>query len=45
MGSALAKSGGNVTLAARILDVDRKWLMKLMEEAGLKAEDFRGKES
>ena len=41
--SSLAKAGGNVSLAAKILDVDRKWLMKLMEEAGLKADDFRGK--
>ncbi|MDB5102493.1 MAG: Response regulator of zinc sigma-54-dependent two-component system [Fibrobacteres bacterium] len=39
--AALAKAAGNVSLAAKMLDVDRKWLMKLMEEAGLRADDYR----
>jgi DNA-binding NtrC family response regulator len=39
--AALAKASGNVSLAAKLLDVDRKWLMKLMEEAGLRADDYR----
>jgi transcriptional regulator with PAS, ATPase and Fis domain len=39
--SALTRSSGNVSLAAKMLDVDRKWLMKLIEEAGLRADDYR----
>lgn len=39
--AVLAKTSGNVSLAAKMLDVDRKWLMKLMEEAGLRADDYR----
>ncbi len=39
--AALSKTHGNVSLAARILDIDRKWLIKKMEEAGIKASDFR----
>ncbi len=38
---ALGKTAGNVSLAAKMLDVDRKWLMKLMEEADLRADDYR----
>jgi len=29
--NALAKANGNVSMAARLLDVDRKWLTKLMK--------------
>jgi transcriptional regulator with GAF, ATPase, and Fis domain len=39
--AALERSGGNVSLAAKLLDVDRKWMMKLMEEAGLSADAYR----
>jgi transcriptional regulator with GAF, ATPase, and Fis domain len=39
--AALERSGGNVSLAAKLLDVDRKWLMKLMEESGLSADAYR----
>jgi transcriptional regulator with PAS, ATPase and Fis domain len=35
------RGGGNVSLAAKLLDVDRKWLMKLMEESGLSADTYR----
>jgi DNA-binding NtrC family response regulator len=38
---ALARTQGNVSAAAKSLDVDRKWLMKLMEEHGLQADTFR----
>jgi two-component system, NtrC family, response regulator len=40
----LTKTHGNITLAAKILDVDRKWLMKLMEELGIDIKDFRTSE-
>ncbi len=43
MMAALFKSEGNISLAAKILDIDRKWLMKLMDEANLNAEDYRRK--
>jgi DNA-binding NtrC family response regulator len=39
--TAMRKTAGNVSLAAKLLDVDRKWLMKLMEEADIHADDFR----
>jgi transcriptional regulator with PAS, ATPase and Fis domain len=39
--AALERGGGNVSLAAKLLDVDRKWLMKLMEESGLSADAYR----
>jgi DNA-binding NtrC family response regulator len=39
--NALAKSGGNVSQASRLLDIDRKWLIKKMEEFGIGAEKFR----
>ncbi|MEO7423980.1 MAG: sigma 54-interacting transcriptional regulator [Fibrobacteria bacterium] len=39
--TAMRKTAGNVSLAAKLLDVDRKWLMKLMEEADVHADDFR----
>ncbi|MBD3393498.1 MAG: GAF domain-containing protein [Chitinivibrionales bacterium] len=37
----LAKTQGNISLAAKILDIDRKWLMKKMDELGVQAGDFR----
>jgi len=39
--AALDRSGGNVSLAAKLLDLDRKWMMKLMEEAGPSADAYR----
>jgi transcriptional regulator with GAF, ATPase, and Fis domain len=39
--AALRKTAGNVSQSAKLLDVDRKWLMKLMSEAGLDADDYR----
>ncbi len=39
--SALRKSQGNVSLSAKLLDVDRKWLMKLMKEHGIDPDDYR----
>jgi two-component system NtrC family response regulator len=41
IGAALERAGGNVSLAAKLLDIDRKWLMKLMEESGLDADAYR----
>jgi DNA-binding NtrC family response regulator len=38
---ALNKTKGNISAASKALDVDRKWLMKLMEEHGLSADSFR----
>jgi transcriptional regulator with GAF, ATPase, and Fis domain len=32
---ALDKAGGNITIAARLLDTDRKWLTKLMKLHGI----------
>ncbi|MBN1128759.1 MAG: hypothetical protein JXA71_07220, partial [Chitinispirillaceae bacterium] len=39
--NALAKSGGNVSQASRLLDIDRKWLIKKMEEFGVSAKRFK----
>ncbi|KMQ50007.1 Response regulator of zinc sigma-54-dependent two-component system [Chitinispirillum alkaliphilum] len=39
--SACNKSKGNISLAAKILDIDRKWLMKKMQEYGISADEFR----
>lgn len=38
---ALEKTAGNISLAAKLLDIDRKWLMKLMEELNLNANVYR----
>ncbi len=40
--AALAKTHGNVSFAGKILDIDRKWLIKKMEELGVAAKEFRG---
>lgn len=40
--STLRRTNGNVSLASKQLDVDRKWLMKLMTELGIDADRFRG---
>ncbi len=37
----LARTKGNVSLASKLLDIDRKWLMKLMDELGIKADFYR----
>ncbi len=39
--TALEKTGGNISLASKLLNIDRKWLMKMMEELDLDADDFR----
>ncbi|MDG5816994.1 sigma 54-interacting transcriptional regulator [Chitinispirillales bacterium ANBcel5] len=39
--NALTKSKGNVSLAGKILQIDRKWLMKKMGEFKIDANDFR----
>ncbi len=39
----LARTAGNISMAAKILDIDRKWLMKKMDELGVNAGQFRGK--
>jgi transcriptional regulator with GAF, ATPase, and Fis domain len=37
----LSRTAGNVSQASKLLDIDRKWLMKKMEELGVAADDFR----
>ncbi len=39
--AALEKATGNISMAAKMLDTDRKWLMKLMEELDLHADAYR----
>ncbi|HON12357.1 MAG TPA: sigma 54-interacting transcriptional regulator [Chitinispirillaceae bacterium] len=39
--SSLSRTRGNVSLASRMLDIDRKWLMKKMVELDIDAEEFR----
>jgi Nif-specific regulatory protein len=39
--NALAKSAGNVSQASRFLDIDRKWLIKKMEEFKIEAGKYR----
>ncbi len=42
---ALEKTSGNISLAAKLLDIDRKWLMKLMDELNLNANEYRKRPS
>lgn len=37
----LAKAQGNVSLTSRILDVDRKVLIRTMERLGIRPEDYK----
>jgi Nif-specific regulatory protein len=37
----LERTRGNVSMASKQLDIDRKWLMKLMEELGISADSYR----
>jgi len=37
----LRRTKGNVSMASKQLDIDRKWLMKLMEELGISADTYR----
>jgi transcriptional regulator with GAF, ATPase, and Fis domain len=37
----LQRTKGNVSSASKLLDIDRKWLMKLMEELGISADTYR----
>jgi transcriptional regulator with GAF, ATPase, and Fis domain len=39
--NTLAKTKGNVSLCSKILEIDRKWLMKKMEEFGICADRYR----
>lgn len=39
---ALTKTQGNVSAASVILEIDRKWLIKKMEELEISAAEFRG---
>jgi DNA-binding NtrC family response regulator len=38
----LGRTQGNISLTAKILRIDRKWLMKKMDELGVSADEFRG---
>jgi transcriptional regulator with GAF, ATPase, and Fis domain len=37
----LRRTRGNVSSASKLLDIDRKWLMKLMDELGISADTYR----
>ncbi len=37
----LEKTGGNVSQTAKLLDIDRKWLIKKMEDLQVSADEFR----
>jgi len=39
--ATLEKTHGNVSLAGKILDIDRKWLIKKMEELSIDADRYR----
>jgi Nif-specific regulatory protein len=39
--AALSATHGNVSAASALLDIDRKWLMKKMEELGVAADRYR----
>jgi len=39
--NALTKTDGNVSSAAKLLDIDRKWLIKKMGDLGINADSFR----
>jgi transcriptional regulator with GAF, ATPase, and Fis domain len=39
--SVLQRTRGNVSSASKLLDIDRKWLMKLMDELGISADTYR----
>ena len=41
IGQTLGRTKGNVSMASKLLDIDRKWLMKLMEELGIDADKYR----
>lgn len=39
--NALKKTRGNVSMSSKILEIDRKWLMKKMDELDVSADDYR----
>jgi transcriptional regulator with GAF, ATPase, and Fis domain len=39
--ATLTRTHGNVSLAGKILAIDRKWLIKKMEELGIDAQEYR----
>jgi DNA-binding NtrC family response regulator len=40
--ATLSRLSGNVSQAAKELQIDRKWLMKKMAEYGVAADEYRG---
>lgn len=39
--TTLKKTNGNISLSAKLLEIDRKWLMKIMDDLGIKIEEYR----
>lgn len=39
--NALKKTRGNVSMSSKLLEIDRKWLMKKMDELDVSADDYR----
>lgn len=37
----LKKTKGNISLSAKLLEIDRKWLMKIMDDLGIDADMYR----
>ncbi len=37
----LKKTKGNISLSAKLLEIDRKWLMKIMDDLGIDADTYR----
>ncbi len=42
--ATLSRTHGNVSLAGKILDIDRKWLIKKMDELGIDAKTYRDRQ-
>lgn len=40
---ALSRTGGNISMASKILQIDRKWLMRKMDELDISADTYRGR--
>lgn len=39
--NALTKTAGNISMASKVLDIDRAWLNKRINDYGIKIEDYR----
>jgi transcriptional regulator with GAF, ATPase, and Fis domain len=37
----LKKTKGNISLSSKLLEIDRKWLMKIMEDLGIDVDEYR----